>query len=253
MNEHLKDKYFLVGEDYTLADIVVFTNLLNICQYVLEPVILWEYRNVKRSFNIFFSDRQVLKVVQRFKFAERALGFYRKKYAEFQAEIHAAGKMDPFDSMPKGTFNYHDFKSCYSNQDKAVSIKYFWNKFDPEANSIWFGEYNYSEEFSNVFASCPCSFIAGMDQRLDKMRKQSFASVCLFGEGNNSSISGIWVWRGQDLAFTLSPDWQTDYEVYDWKKLDPKSEETKKLVNQYFSWTGTDSKGRKFNQGKIFK
>lgn len=36
------------------------------------------------------------------------------------------------------------------------------------------------------------------------MRKQAFASVCLFGENNNSSISGIWVWRGQGLAFEVS-------------------------------------------------
>jgi len=43
-----------------------------------------------------------------------------------------------------------------------------------------------------------------MFQRLDKMRKQAFASVCLFGEDNNSTISGVWVWRGQDLAFPVS-------------------------------------------------
>lgn len=44
----------------------------------------------------------------------------------------------------------------------------------------------------------------GMFQRLDKMRKNAFASVCLFGEDNNSTISGIWVWRGHELAFTVS-------------------------------------------------
>ena len=92
-----------------------------------------------------------------------------------------------------------------------------------------------------------------MFQRLDKLRKNAFASVCLFGENNNSTISGIWVWRGQDLAFELSPDWQIDYNSYDWKKLDAKSDETKKLVEQYFKWEGTDLTGRKFNQGKIFK
>lgn len=47
-------------------------------------------------------------------------------------------------------------------------------------------------------------FSLGMFQRLDKMRKNAFASVCLFGEDNNSTISGIWVWRGHDLAFTVS-------------------------------------------------
>lgn len=55
------------------------------------------------------------------------------------------------------------------------------------------------------------------------------------------------------ISLQLSPDWQIDYESYNWKKLDPKDEETKKLVAQYFSWTGTDKAGRKFNQGKIFK
>nr|UOA02785.1 elongation factor 1-gamma [Monochamus saltuarius] len=158
---------------------------------------------------------------------------------------------DPFDSMPKGTFNMDDFKRCYSNEDESKSIPYFWEKFDPENYSIWYGEYKYPEELAKVFMSC--NLITGMFQRLDKMRKQAFASVCLFGEDNNSTISGIWVWRGQELAFPLSPDWQIDYESYDWKKLDAKSEETKKLVEQYFSWSGTDKGGRKFNQGKIFK
>lgn len=92
-----------------------------------------------------------------------------------------------------------------------------------------------------------------MFQRIEKMRKAAFASIVLFGEDNNSTISGVWVWRGHELAFKLSPDWQTDYETYEWKKLDSKSEETKKLVQQYFSWSGTDKDGRKFNQGKIFK
>lgn len=49
-----------------------------------------------------------------------------------------------------------------------------------------------------------CNLITGMYQRLDKMRKQAFASVCLFGEDNNSTISGIWVWRGHELAFPVS-------------------------------------------------
>lgn len=92
-----------------------------------------------------------------------------------------------------------------------------------------------------------------MFQRLDKMRKQAFASCCLFGKDNDSTISGVWVWRGQELAFPLSPDWQIDYESYSWTKLDAKSADAKALVTQYFSWTGKDKEGRDFNQGKIFK
>lgn len=53
-----------------------------------------------------------------------------------------------------------------------------------------------------VFMSC--NLISGMYQRLDSMRKGAFASACIFGEDNNNTISGIWIWRGQDLAFTVS-------------------------------------------------
>lgn len=45
----------------------------------------------------------------------------------------------------------------------------------------------------------------GMFQRLDKLRKNAFASVILFGTNNDSSISGVWLFRGQELAFPVSP------------------------------------------------
>lgn len=171
---------------------------------------------------------------------------------EAEAALAAEPKSkDPLDALPKGTWVMDDFKRFYSNNDVDKSIPYFWEKFDPENYSIWFGEYKYNGELAKVFMSC--NLITGMFQRLDKLRKNAFASCCLFGEDNNSTISGVWVWRGQELAFPLSPDWQIDYETYSWKKLDPKSPETKKMVTDYFSWEGTDKEGRKFNQGKIFK
>lgn len=291
LNKKLQDSTFLVGERVTLADIIVFTSLLHLYQYVLEASVRAPFGNVNRWFVTILNQPQVKTVVKNFALCDKAIVFDPKKYAEFQAksggghaakpkeekkhkeekkqpkekevdpaeELDAADEAlllepkskDPFDTLPKGTFNFDDFKRVYSNEAESVSIPYFFEKFDPENYSIWFGEYKYNDELAKVFMSC--NLITGMFQRLDKMRKAAFSSVCLFGEDNNSTISGIWVWRGQDLAFTLSPDWQIDYDCYAWQKLDPKSEETKKLVTQYFSWTGTDKDGRKFNQGKIFK
>ncbi|XP_037030452.1 elongation factor 1-gamma [Bradysia coprophila] len=292
LNKHLLSNTFLVGERISLADIIVFTNLLHLYQYVLEPTVRSAYGNVNRWFVTILNQTQVQAVVKNFSLCAKAIEFDPKKYAEFQSksggakdakpqepkkdkkekkpapakkeaepveEMDAAElalmeepkSKDPFDLLPKGTFNMDDFKRCYSNEEETVSVPYFWEKFDSENYSIWFGEYKYSSELTKVFMSC--NLIAGMYQRLDKMRKQAFASMCLFGEDNNSTISGVWVWRGQELAFQLSPDWQIDYEVYDWKKLDPTANETKELVKQYFSWAGADKEGRKFNQGKIFK
>lgn len=158
---------------------------------------------------------------------------------------------DPFASMPKGTFVMDNFKRVYSNEDTATkAIPYFWENFDPANYSIWYAEYKYPEELTLTFMSC--NLIGGMFQRLEKLKKNAFASVCLFGTDNNSTISGIWIWRGHELAFTLCPDWQVDYESYEWKKLDPADESTKKLVNEYLMWEG-EFGGKKFNQGKIFK
>ncbi|KAJ8911144.1 hypothetical protein NQ315_004434 [Exocentrus adspersus] len=283
LNSHLLTHTYLVGERITLADIVMACNLLNPYKYTLEPDYRKPFANVNRWFTTLINQPEVKAVLGDVVLCSAALSAppqegkgkkkeekkekkqpqpkkeTPKKEKEPEEELDAADaalaaepkSRDPFDLMPKGTFNMDDFKRCYSNEDESKSIPYFWEKFDPENYSIWYGEYKYPEELSKVFMSC--NLITGMFQRLDKMRKHAFASVCLFGEDNNSTISGIWVWRGQDLAFPLSPDWQIDYESYNWKKLDPNTDETKKLVGDYFSWTGTDKDGRKFNQGKIFK
>ncbi|KAJ1522962.1 hypothetical protein ONE63_002099 [Megalurothrips usitatus] len=292
LNQHLLTRTFLVGERVTLADIAVSCTLLHLYQYVLEPAFRQPYQNVNRWFTTVVNQPQVKKVIGDFTLCVKAAEFNAKKFAEFQGSQGKDNKKeakkeakkeqapakkaekapkeeaeepdaceaallaeppskDPFDLLPKGTFNMDDFKRFYSNEEESKSVKYFWEKFDPENYSIWYAEYKYPQELAKVFMSC--NLITGMYQRLDKMRKQAFASVCLFGEDNNSTISGIWVWRGKELAFTLSPDWQIDYESYEWKKLDPASPETKKLVEQYLSWVGTDKGGRKFNQGKIFK
>ncbi|CAH0727286.1 unnamed protein product, partial [Brenthis ino] len=284
LDGHLLTRTFLVTERITLADIIVFCTLIHAFQNVLDGQLRASFVNVQRWFLTLAHQPQVARVVGALTLCDAPPVYDPKKYQELSQNKKDGGKKekkdkaekkeqpkkkepepepadeldekpkeskDPFDSLPKGTFNMDDFKRCYSNEDEAVSIPYFWQKFDPENYSIWYAEYKYPEELSKVFMSC--NLITGMFQRLDKMRKAAFASVCLFGADDDSSISGVWVWRGAGLAFTLSPDWQIDYESYEWKKLDPSSEETKKMVQDYFSWSGTDSKGRKFNQGKIFK
>lgn len=171
--------------------------------------------------------------------------------AEEEPALAPPKEKDPFAAMPKGNFDMDDFKRFYSNNDEDKSVPYFWEKFDKDNYSIWRCDYKYNDELTMVFMSC--NLMGGMYQRLEKLRKNAFASMALFGENNNSTISGVWVWRGHDLAFELSPDWQIDYNSYEWKKLDADAPETKEMVNQYLCWTGNDANGRPFNQGKIFK
>nr|ABM55534.1 putative translation elongation factor 1-gamma [Maconellicoccus hirsutus] len=281
LDEYLLTRTYLVGERITLADIAVATSLFQLYTHVLDPSFRKPYINVNRWFVTFINQREVKTIIGEFKLCEKQTEYDGKKIAEQKGKSAPKEKKEkkpapkketppddeldpteealaaepksksPFDALPKGTFDFEDFKRFYSNEEVDKSIPYFWEKFDKENCSIWFGEYKYNHELTKIFMSC--NLITGMFQRLEKMKKQAFASVCLFGEDNNSTISGVWVWRGQGLAFELSPDFKTDYDTYEWTKLNPDDEETKKLVQQYFSWEGTDKEGRKFNQGKTFK
>ncbi|XP_074597540.1 elongation factor 1-gamma [Brevipalpus obovatus] len=273
LNEHLLSNTYLVGERISVADISLVATLFPLYGKMLDGEARGEYPNLFRYMDTLVHQPQFQAAVGQFKNCETApvskKGASKKeqpkkekpKQAQKAPEPDDAGDFDdnglpkekpkdPWLALPKGNFDMDDFKRFYSNNPEDKSIPYFWEKFDKENFSIWFCEYKYPEELSLVFMTC--NLITGMFQRLDKMRKWAFGSMLLFGEDHKNSISGVWVWRGQDLAFKLSPDWQVDYESYDWKKLDPDAPETKKIVDEYFRWEG-DFGGKKFNQGKIFK
>lgn len=285
LNKVLLTKTYLVGERITLADISVAYAMKMLFENVLDVEFRKPFGNVVRWYTTIMNQPQVIAVSGQPKLAEKMAQFDAKKYAEMsgkgdakkekkeqapkkaaepkkEAKKEAAAaedepmpapvkEKDPFAALPAGTWVMDDFKRFYSNNDEDESIPYFWDKFDHDNYSIWFCEYMYPDELKLTFMSS--NLIGGMFQRLDKLRKYAFGSVAVFGENNNSTISGIWVWRGQDLAFEKSEDLQIDYSSYKWTKLDSKSEETKKKVEQYFKWEGTDSQGRKFCDGKIYK
>jgi len=280
LNSVLLSKTWLVGERLTLADVVVGTSLLLAYQVVLEPSIRNAFPNVNRWFLTFVNQPQVKTIVGEVKLNEKegvttalkATASEPKKDKkkdkkeekkpeakkaqddgdDLEEEAVEKPAKDPFDALPKGTWVMDDFKRFYSNNPEDQAIDYFWQKFDKENFSIWYGEYKYPEELSLVFMSC--NLMSGMMQRLERMRKHAFGSLVLFGQDGKSQISQLWIWRGQDLAFELSSDWTVDYSSYDWKKVNPDTDEAKKLVHDYFKqsedWV---QNGLKFNQGKIFK
>jgi len=281
LNTQLSQHKYIVGDQVTLADVTLYADLVLAFTHVIDGGLRGANQNVTKWFQSLGALPQFKSVVGEVKLhgidkkgagdkkekKEKAKEekpkeekkSKKKEEEEPEEEMDAAEaalaaepkEKDPFQALPKGTFDVDEFKRVYSNEDTLTkAIPYFWDKFDTEHYSLWYGEYKFPQELEKVFMSC--NLITGMFQRLDKMRKQAFGSVILFGSDNNSTISGVWLWRGQDLAFNLSPDWQVDYESYDWKKLDAKDEKTKKLVNEYLAWEG-DFDGKKFNQGKIFK
>ncbi|CAH8434592.1 unnamed protein product [Heterobilharzia americana] len=284
LNEQLSKVTFLVGDRLSQADITVFTALHPLFTHVYEEKDRKPFPHVVRWYTTVANQPEVIKVVGESSFCIKAAQFDAKKYAalhsktsdvkpskevkkekpkkeapakkekpvdddEEEEEERPKPSKNPLANLPAGKFDMDAFKRVYSNMDiEKEAIPYFWSNFDPETHSIWFCEYKYPEELALIFMTC--NLVSGFFQRVEKMIKYAFASMCIFGENNNNTVSGLWIWRGTGLVFEMDEDLQIDYESYNWRKLDPSMEETKRLVHDYFTHKFQD---KPFNQGKIFK
>ncbi|XP_060071612.1 elongation factor 1-gamma-like [Ylistrum balloti] len=285
LNNYLRTRTYLVGERISQADISLACNLMLAYQNVMDPSFRGSFGNVNRWFNTLINQPQFKSVIGSFSLCSKMKEADGKKYAELHGGGKKEGKSkkeqkkeqpkkqqpkketevepeddipqlpkekkDPWAECPPTKFNFDEFKREYSNKDIVKeALPYFWKHFEPENMSIWHCDYNYKDDLSQVFMTS--NLMRGFFQRIDKMRKNSFASMCILGEEKGHNISGVWFWRGQNLAFELNEDWSVDYESYTWKKLDPSDEKDRKLVEDYFS-TPDIVNGEKFIDGNVFK
>lgn len=277
LNEALSTRTFLVGDRVSAADAANVAALVLAFKQVLADNYRQNIPHVVRWFNTcinqpsFSSFGQVNMAAKEAVFDGKTFGAMNKssggdkKVVKKEAPKKKAAaapkpapaaveapkkKEDPWAGLP-GTFDMDAWKRCYSNNDVIpTSMDYFWKHLEAEHYSIWFGKYKYGDEINMPFMAS--NLIRGFFQRIDKMRKNSFASMCVFGGETKGDleISGVWFMKGQGLCFELSPDWQVDWDTYDWKKLDPVAD--KKMITEYFAWEG-DFDGKKFYEGKIWK
>ena len=249
LDKFFVDKTFIHGERLTVADLAFVSGAKYVYEQAVKDQDNSKYKNFNRYYNTVINQPEFKNV--------ESLQLFKKKEqssADLLDQLEQSDKKskDPFASLPATTFDFDDYKRRFSNNPAHDYIPYFWARFDPENCSIWLCDYKYNDELGLAFMSS--NLVRGALQRLDKARKQSFGSMGVYGEDGNNIIAGLWVWRGQDLMFKLSEDWQVDYESFEWKKLDPKSDETKKLVELFFEQKeGSVYKGKKLNDGKIFK
>lgn len=243
LDKFFEDKTFLHGDRLSVIDLAFVSSMKDRFEKEIKGK---GHRNFDRYYNTIVNQPGF----KTFDFTAAPV----QSGADLLESLEAAEKKpkDPFSMLPKTTFDFDDYKRMFSNNPPEVYLPYFWEKFDAENCSIWQCDYKYADELGLVFMSS--NLVRGALQRLDKARKQSFGSMCVFGEDNANTIAGLWVWRGQDLMFKLTEDWQVDYESFEWKKLDPNADETKKLVEMFFKQEDSAVyNGKKLADAKIFK
>lgn len=261
LDQFFEDKTFIHGDRLSVADLAFVSSVKYLYEKALGNKSKTPYRNFNRYYNTVINQPDFGKVGNLELFsgsssaaAQATSAAQANAAADLMEDLEKAQAKpkDPFELLPATSFNFDEFKRTYSNNPPDVYLPYLWEKFDSENCSIWLCEYKYNDELGLVFMSS--NLVRGALQRLDKARKQSFGSMVVFGEDSKNMIAGLWIWRGQDLMFKLTEDWQVDYESYEWTKLDPKAADTKKLTEQFFKQDEDFTyKGKKMADAKIFK
>ncbi|KAI5806573.1 elongation factor EF-1 gamma subunit [Peziza echinospora] len=270
---HLAKNTFLVGERLTLADIFAASIISRGFELVFDPEFRAEYPNTTRWFNLIVNQPIYTNVVGEFKHIDEAVKYTPPKKEEKKKEApKAAPKAEkkkkeveeeeeedvsaaepkakhPLDLLPKATLTLDDWKRKYSNEDtRSVALPWFWEQYKPDEYSLWKVDYKYNDELTLIFMTS--NLIGGFFNRLEASRKHLFGALSVYGEANNSVVTGAFLVRGQDElpAFDVAPD----YESYSFTKLDPSKAEDKEFVENQWTWD-KPYEGKAWADGKVFK
>lgn len=273
IEEHLLTHTYLVGERLTLADIFATSILARGFQYFFDKQWRDSNPNVTRWYETVYNQASYSAVAPKFEFITEALknvapkkeGTEKKKEqpkaapkpkAEEPAEEEEAPKpkpKHPLESLPKATFALDDWKRTYSNEEtREAALPWFWKNVNFEEYSIYKVDYKYNEELTLTFMTA--NLIGGFFARLEASRKYLFGCLSVYGQSNDSVVTGAFIVRGQDAipAFDVAPD----FESYEFTKLDPSKEEDREFVNDQWAWDKpltVNGKTMEWADGKVFK
>jgi len=282
LNKHLNSRTFLVGNRISLADIIVTFSVYRLYEYVLDTPFRKQFVNVNRWFDTMVHQPEVLAVVgattlcEKMQVAKEApkeekqekpkeekpkeekpkeqakpkKEEKKKKEQEEEEEEEDLEKEEkkgpnPLDLLPPSKLVLDEWKRTYSNEDtKGVAIPWFWEHYDKDGYSLYFGDYKYNRELQKTFMTA--NLLSGFIQRLDPLRKHGFGSLVILGEEPNLEIHCCFLYRGNGIAPAMTEC--DDCECYEWTRVDTDNAAQREKVNQYLTWEFPN-----FNQGKIFK
>merc|ERR1712124_215679 len=82
---------------------------------------------------------------------------------------------NPLDCLPETKFNFFDFKTMITNEDKKASCEFLWKNYDPKGFSFWKVYYD-KYEGEGVKLYMTTNLRSGFLERLEHFRKYSYAT-----------------------------------------------------------------------------
>jgi len=277
LEQHLKKKTYLVGRTITIADIACVTALLLPMKLAYDEKARKAFPCVTRWFTTCVAQPEFEAVIGKVNLCKKALvapkaaasskkdkkaapakkDKAKKKEAAAPAPAPKKKAKHPCELLPKieSDFVLDAWKKQYSNApggDCYKAMPWFWEKMDAlnpkDAYSFWYQTYQFNEE--NKVPFMVSNLVGGFVQRCDEIRKYSFGTMQIIGEGDKYEIIGCWMMRGQEIAPML--ECNPDAEYYNWTKMDLSKDGVKKQVEDLWcAWETLE--GKPIADGKVFK
>jgi elongation factor 1-gamma len=283
LNNYLLTTTYLVGNQITLADIVVASTLLYPMKLVCDKNFLKPFTNVVRWFTTCVNQPAFIAVMGKVEMCktealapgqagppaaaapakkEKKKKEEKKKEVKEEEEDIPAAPPAPkvehpykiMDRDAKSPFSMDTWKKTYSNAATyEEAMAEFWKTFDPEGWSLWLMEYKYNEENKRIFMTS--NAVGGFQQRTDEIRKWAFGVMDVLGtEETRLEIAGIWLLRGDTVEHMISAN--DDANWYQWTKLAGKdlalTDEVKAKITAYWTAEG-ELEGKPIQDSKVFK
>jgi len=254
INTALNGKKWLVGENVSVADIMVASTLLTSFQTVLDggfrkamkDVTAWAERvftlpEFVASFGTIRMCNKALKPVCE---ADPKKEAPKKESAKPAAKKEAPAEKpkDNVESLPPSPFDVYEFKTFYINHPdkKGVAIDETYKMLDWEGWSFWFLHYEkYKSEGKLLHVTN--NLLGGFLSRAEHTTRYTFGRHCVLGDEPDLEIMGVWLMRGTELPDGLKKE-HPQFEYYKSRKMDPRNnKDDDKLLREFFGGKEEDT------------
>ena len=271
LDSHFLHNTFLVGQGVTLADIAVFTALLEPYAKLFSPQLQKQFPNLLRWFNTIANQPEVSAVVGKVTFADAeaqpakaaggkpekadkaAAGGEKKEAAKKEDKPKPAAKpaddgddddekpklkeKNPLDDLPPTTMQLDPIKKLAFSQRPILSdfFEQLWPQFDASGYTWYTLSYNYNSENTVYFKTG--NLVGGFIQRSDAARKYSMGVLNVYGNADEETgpwkVSGAWLFRGPGIIREMIEE-NPDQEYYTWTKQDVSTDAGKAAIKEQF-------------------
>jgi len=197
MNNYLNGKEWIVGNQLTVADIILGTHMSHAYQTVLDGGYRKAMGNLTKWVEKIINMPEFIEFMGKVKFCSKAITptvivpakkeevkAAPKKVEEKKTEEAPKKKEEnPLDLLPPTSFDLFNFKTFFVNlaDKRGEGMKAFYEQYDREGYSIYFVHYDKYEGEGEVLYQT-ANMLNGFLQRADHFRKHCFATMAVLGE-----------------------------------------------------------------------